>query len=122
MCYNGPGIVLFFPLSFTGFLIRDIPVYFECTKYISHLGLATAMLLENELKGLSLNYNGAKSLGDELLGDTPLDDPVAEDTRLQAKLLINSWITWVKDVLCHLPNNTWFPDSELNNMTENIAL
>ena len=48
------------------------------------------MPLENELKGLSLNYNGAKSLGDELLGDTPLDDPVAKNIQLQANLLTNS--------------------------------
>ena len=122
MCYNGPGIVLFFPLSFTGFLIRDIPVYFDWIKDTSYLGLATATLIENELKGLSLDSNGVKVFGDDLWGDTPLDDPVAEDTRLQAKILINSWITWVKYVLCHIPNNTWFPDSELNNMTENIAL
>ena len=53
------GIVLFFPLSFTGFFVRDIPVYFQWIKDTSYLGLATATL-----KVLSLNYNGAKVLRD----------------------------------------------------------
>lgn len=84
------GVVLLVFISFTGFIVRDIPVYFEWIKKISYLSLATAALLENELKGLSLSHNGIKVSGDDLLGDGPLDDPVVEDTRQQIQNLNNS--------------------------------
>ena len=84
------GIVLLVFLSFTGFFVRDIPVYFKWVQDVSYLNLATAVLIENELKGLSLTHNGVKVLGDDLLGDTPLDDPVVEDTRIQVNFWNNS--------------------------------
>ena len=103
------GVVLLVFISFTGFIVRDIPVYFEWIKKISYLSLATAALLENELKGLSLNHNGIKVSGDDLLGDGPLDDPVVEDTRQQIQNLNNSWVVWVRDDLYHMSKDARYP-------------
>lgn len=93
------SIVLLVLISFTGFVVRDIPVYFEWVKDISYLSFATAALLENELKGLSLTHNGMKISGDDLLGSTPLDDPIAEDTRMQINNLNNPWVILTNQVL-----------------------
>jgi len=83
------SLVLLVLLSFTGFLVRDIPVYFDWVKEISYLGFASAALIENELKGISVTTNGMTVTGDDLLASEPLDDPLFEDVRVQVNNLEN---------------------------------
>ncbi|GMH37379.1 hypothetical protein BSKO_05252 [Bryopsis sp. KO-2023] len=76
--------LIFLPLlSFTGFIVRDIPVYFDWIRKIAYINFATAALVLTEFKGATFTLgNGTRTIsGDVLLGDEPLDDSDAELVR-----------------------------------------
>lgn len=86
------ALLLLILISFTGFMVRDIPVYFEWISKISYLSIATSTLLKNEFKGLEIDHpNGVDKIeGEDLLSDEGLDDPLVEQERRVLDNLKNS--------------------------------
>ena len=78
-------------MSFTGFLVRDIPVYFEWIQKSAYISFATAALVESEFDGIQFRHpNGSLVEGISLLRDEPfLDDDLMEATREDLQVLSN---------------------------------
>lgn len=83
------GLLLFF--AFTGFLVRDIPVYFKWAKDISYMSLATAALTQIEFDGLTFTdpADGISVTGKELISDEKLNNTLAESKRDEVHAMLN---------------------------------
>eukprot|EP00210_Caulerpa_lentillifera_P003747 g3580.t1 len=79
-------------ISFTGFIVRDIPVYFEWIKDIAYINFATAALVKSELRGITFNHpNGTAIPGSTLLSSERFDnDSLLEAQREDLQVLSNS--------------------------------
>lgn len=84
--------LIFLPLlSFTGLLVRDIPVYFDWIRKLAYINYATAALVETEFNGATFKLrNGTVITGESLLGDEPFEvDSDAELVRSTVRNIIN---------------------------------
>lgn len=78
-------------ISFTGFVVRDIPVYFEWIQSIAYVSFAAAALVKSEFDGIAFMHpNGSSIEGIALLTNDPfLDDELMEATREDIHVLSN---------------------------------
>ena len=85
------SLVALLIMSFTGFLVRDIPVYFEWIQQSAYISFATAALARSEFDGIQFRHpNGSLVEGSSLLRDEPyLDDDLMEATREDLHVLTN---------------------------------
>ena len=80
-------------ISFTGFVVRDIPVYFKWVKRIAYVSFSTAALVKSELKGIQLEHpNGTLIDANIFFTDQPFQgDDLLEATREDIDVLSNSY-------------------------------
>lgn len=78
-------------ISFTGFFVRDVPVYFEWIKDIAFINFATAALVKSEFNGITFMHpNGTEIPGSSLFTDEPFtDDDLLEAQRQDLRVLSN---------------------------------
>lgn len=84
--------LVFLPLlSFTGFMVRDIPVYFKWINKIAYITFATAALAKEEFSGLTFKYSDGRTIsGDRLFSSEVIeDDELAESIRQTVQVLDN---------------------------------
>jgi len=79
-------------ISFTGFIVRDIPVFFKWIQKVAYISYATAALAKSEFDGIDFMHpNGTRIPGSLLLRDEPfLDDALLEATREDVNIVINN--------------------------------
>lgn len=85
------SLVLLPLLSFTGFLVRDIPIYFKWIQKIAYINFATAALALTEFKGRDFKLpDGQYISGDLLIGsETITSNDAAEQIRQSISILDN---------------------------------
>lgn len=78
-------------ISFTGFFVRDVPVYFEWVKEIAYINFATAALVKSEFNGITfIHPNGTEIPGSMLFTKEPFtDDDLMEAQREDLRVLSN---------------------------------
>lgn len=83
------GIIII--ISFTGFIVRDIPIFFQWIQKVAYISYATAALAKSEFDGINFMHpNGTLIPGSILLRDEPfVDDALLEATREDIHVVTN---------------------------------
>lgn len=90
------SMVVMVVVSFTGFVVRDIPIYFKWIQRIAYVSYATAALIKSEFNGIEFEHpNGTMIPGKILFTDDSFDDDLMEATREDLQVLSNESSSFV---------------------------